>query len=246
MKSSERTRFDSLYKRHLRALKLHGMSDSTMDVYARAVRRITQSYDCCPDRLTTEQLEAHFAELVESHSWSTVKVERNGLQFFWKHVLKRDWSWVEMIKVPKVQSLPDTLTPAEVERLIGATRKLRYRVVSVNYSCRPVDLIVGDQGTSTTQCTTGWKASRRHSVRGSRKVRLLPEPNWSARRADSRRAMSRSACRDVGRRKGCLRSRAPPLIVTASLCRQVFGQNRKLPARKATSSRTLLAFATSI
>ena len=128
MSTTEQCRFDTLYHRHLRALKLRGMSDSTIDVYARAVRRIAQFYDCCPDRLTTEQLEAYFAELVKSHSWSTVKVDRNGLQFFYKHVLKRDWSWVEIIKAPKIQSLPDILTVAEVEQLIGATRKLRYRI----------------------------------------------------------------------------------------------------------------------
>ena len=33
-----------------------------------------------------EQLEGYFSELVDSHSWSTVKIDRNGLQFFWKHV----------------------------------------------------------------------------------------------------------------------------------------------------------------
>ena len=55
-------------------------------------------------------------------------VDRNGLQFFYKHVLNRDWSWVKIIKAPKIQSLPDILTLSEVEKLIGATRKLRYRV----------------------------------------------------------------------------------------------------------------------
>ncbi len=55
MKSSEQARFDTLYRRHLRALKLQGLSDSTIDVYARAVRRVAQYYDCCPDRLTTAQ-----------------------------------------------------------------------------------------------------------------------------------------------------------------------------------------------
>ena len=128
MDRNEQIRFDTLYQRHLRALKLRGLSDSTIDVYARAVRRIVQSYDCCPDRLTTEQLEVHFAELVESHSWSTVKVDRNGVQFFYQHVLKRDWTWVNIIKAPKIQSLPDILTLPEVEQLIGATCKLRYRV----------------------------------------------------------------------------------------------------------------------
>ncbi len=135
MKRAEQTRFNRLYKRHLKALKLQGHSDSTIDGYARAVRRVAQYHDCCPDKLTIEQLEDYFAELVESHSWSTVKVDRNGLQFFWKHVLKRDWRWVEIIKVPEIRSLPDILTVPQVEQVIGATCKLRYRVfVLTTYS----------------------------------------------------------------------------------------------------------------
>lgn len=128
MNTKEQAHFDQLYQRHLRTLKLRGMSDKTIDSYARAVRRVSKHFDCSPDHLSTEQLEAYFAELVESHSWSTVKIDRNGLQFFWKHVLKTDWQWVNIIKAPKVQSLPDSLTPNEVERMILATRKLRYRV----------------------------------------------------------------------------------------------------------------------
>ena len=93
-----------------------------------AVRRVAAHFDCCPDRLSGEQLEIYFAALVDSHSWSTVKVDRLGLQFFWQHVLKRDWRWLEIIKVPQVRTLPDILTVAEVEKLVGATRHLRYRV----------------------------------------------------------------------------------------------------------------------
>jgi integrase/recombinase XerD len=36
--------------------------------------------------------------------------------------------WVNIVKAPKIRSLPDILTTAEVEQLIGATRNLRYRV----------------------------------------------------------------------------------------------------------------------
>ncbi len=128
MNSKEQTHFDELYKRHLCTLKLQGMSANTISRYSRAVRRVANHFDCSPDHLTTEQLEIYFAELVESHSWSTVKIDRNGLQFFWKHVLKIDWKWLSIIKAPKVQSLPDILTLNEVEQLIMATRKLRYRV----------------------------------------------------------------------------------------------------------------------
>jgi len=128
MNPVETNRFTELYQRHLRLLKLQGKSQKTIDAYARAVRRIVEHFDCCPDQLTLEQREKYFSELVESHSWSTVKIDRNGLQFFWKHVLKRDWQWVNIVKAPEVRSLPDILTLSEVERLIAATRKLRYRV----------------------------------------------------------------------------------------------------------------------
>ena len=128
MKKAETNRFNDLYQSHLRSLKLQGKSQKTIDAYARAVRRISERFDCCPDQLTLEQRKQYFYDLVKSHSWSTVKIDRNGLQFYWKHVLKQDWQWVNIIKVPKVRSLPDILTAAEIEQLIGATRKLRYRV----------------------------------------------------------------------------------------------------------------------
>jgi len=128
MNKSETARFNNLYESHLRLLKLQGKSQKTIDAYSRAVRRISQHFDCCPDQLTPDQLETYFSDLVESHSWSTVKIDRLGLQFFFKHVLKIDWQWIKIIKPPKVHTLPDILTPSEIENIIGATRKLRYRV----------------------------------------------------------------------------------------------------------------------
>jgi hypothetical protein len=83
MTPKEQKRFDDQYRRHLRALKLQGKADRTIDVYdARAVRRLSAAFDCCPDRVSVEQLSTHFEALGQSHSWSTVKVDRNGLQFF--------------------------------------------------------------------------------------------------------------------------------------------------------------------
>lgn len=128
MDKKETERFNDLYERHLRLLKLQGKSQSTIDAYSRAVRRITEHFDCCPDQLTPEQLEQYFSDLVESHSWSTVKIDRLGLQFFWKHVIQSKWEWIKIVKPPKVRTLPDILTVSEVERIIGATKKLRYRV----------------------------------------------------------------------------------------------------------------------
>ncbi len=175
MEPTEKTRFNRLYQRHLRTLRLQGKSDSTIDVYARAVRRLAEYYDCCLDRLSAEQLESYFAELVKSHSWSTVKVDRNGLQFFWKHVLKRDWQWGQIIKAPRVRSLPDILTVAEVEQLIGATRNLRYRVfILATYS---MGLRLGETLALETGDIDGQR-KQVHIRRGKgHKDRLVPLPD---------------------------------------------------------------------
>jgi integrase len=175
MKKSEVNRFNKLYEHHQRCLKLQGKAQKTIDAYSRAVRRVSNYFDCCPDRLKPEQLKIYFADLVESHSWSTVKLDRCGLQFFWKHVLKIDWKWVDIVKPPQVKTIPDILTPAEVEKLIGATRKLRYRVfILTTYSMglrleETLSLQVGDIDASR---------KRVHVRRGKgHKDRLVPLPD---------------------------------------------------------------------
>lgn len=128
MNQVETKRFQKLYQRHLTLLKLQGKSKKTIEAYSRAIRRARDHFDCCPDQITPKQFESYFAQLVETHSWSTVKIDRLGLQFFWRFVLERDWQWINIVKPPKIKSIPDILTVSEVERLIGKTRKLRYRV----------------------------------------------------------------------------------------------------------------------
>jgi integrase/recombinase XerD len=127
MNKAQQKRSDSLYRKHVSALRRQGKADSTIDVYARAVRRVSEFFDCPPDTLTVEQLEGYFDSLVKTHSWSTVKVDRNGLQFFYQHILKREWQWVDIVKPPQVKTLPDVLTLKEIERLINGTRELRYQ-----------------------------------------------------------------------------------------------------------------------
>ena len=127
MNKAQQKRYQSLYQQHVNALHRQGKSKSTIDIYSRAVRRITEYFDCCPDRLTTEHLKEHFSNLVNTHSWSTVKVDRNGLQFFYKHVLNKDWQWVDIVKPPQVKSLPDILTSREISRIINTTREARYQ-----------------------------------------------------------------------------------------------------------------------
>ena len=127
MNKAQQKRYQSLYQQHVNALVRQGKSKSTIDVYSRAVRRITEYFDCCPDRLTPEHFKEHFSNLIQTRSWSTVKVDRNGLQFFYKYVLNKEWQWIDIVKPPQVKSLPDILTSDEISQIINNTREIRYQ-----------------------------------------------------------------------------------------------------------------------
>jgi integrase/recombinase XerD len=127
METAQQKRFNSLYQQQLSALRRQGKAEQNIDAYSRAVRRVSAFFDQCPDKLTQRQLKDYFSALVSSHSWSTVKVDRNGLQFFYKQVLNKDWKWVDIVKPPKKKVLPAILTVKEVERIINGTRELRYQ-----------------------------------------------------------------------------------------------------------------------
>jgi len=128
MNSFEQQRFNHLYQQHLVNLRLQGKRPSTIDAYSRAVRRITEYFDLVPDTLTTADLKQYFDSLIKTHSWSTIKLDRNGLQFFYRYTLDKQWEWLNIIKPPQVKRLPDILTPAQVGLVISHTKKQRYQV----------------------------------------------------------------------------------------------------------------------
>lgn len=127
MLATEKSRFDSLYQNHLTALKLRGHADKTIEAYGRAVRRLAERLDRCPSDVTKEKLNEHFAGLRESHAWATIKLDRNGIRFFFEEVLDKPLPWIDLIKAPKTQRLPDVLTQDEIARIIRTTRRFDFR-----------------------------------------------------------------------------------------------------------------------
>lgn len=106
MDHTETKRFNILYNKQVKALTRSGYSATTIASYARPLRRIATFYDKSPDRLTKGDIEVYFDSLVQSHSWSTAKVDRNGLQFFYEHILHKEWDWVDIIKPPRKKKSP--------------------------------------------------------------------------------------------------------------------------------------------
>lgn len=120
--------FNKYYVKHCKHLKLAGYQPKTVEAYSRAIRRIGNYFDGRLDNLTQEQLLDYFHDLLESHSWNTVKLDLYGLQFFYTHVLQKTWEHIPLIKKPKAKRIPDILSIEQVNQLLAATRVIDYRV----------------------------------------------------------------------------------------------------------------------
>lgn len=129
MNRREERRFKQLYTQFERLLNLQGYRDATISSYTRGIRRLAERYDQCPDkRLTKAEFEHHFSELLKTHSWSTIKCDRNGIMRYWELVLERDWPWIELVRPPVIKQLPDILSHHEITLILAAVHKRHFRV----------------------------------------------------------------------------------------------------------------------
>jgi integrase/recombinase XerD len=128
MRTSIKSKFNQDYKKHLQHLQLKGLQPKTIDAYARAIRRIGGYFEYQLNELTQEQLTDYFVDLLGTHSWSTVKLDLYGLKFYYRYVLQKPWTNVDLIKPPRATRLPNVVTVEEAASLFMATQKLSYRV----------------------------------------------------------------------------------------------------------------------
>jgi len=116
------------YTKHCKHLKLNGLQPKTIEAYSRAIRRIGNYFDCQLNDLTMDQLVDYFTDLLESHSWNTVKLDLYGLKFFYTKVLNKTWQDIPLIKPPKTTRIPDIVSIEQAGQLFAATNKLSYKV----------------------------------------------------------------------------------------------------------------------
>jgi len=127
MTPDDQTTFNIMHQRLLDELVLQGKSRRTQQVYSLYFRQTAKHFNRCPDDLTKQELKDYFCHLAVERSWSTVKITRNAIQFFYKHVLGRPWEWIDIVKPPKQQKLQDTLSLDEVNLILNRTHKLAYQ-----------------------------------------------------------------------------------------------------------------------
>ena len=171
--------FIKQYQKHLKCLKLGGLQPKTIDAYARAIRRIGNYFDCRIDNLSSDQLLDYFTELLDTHSWSAVKLDLYGLKFFYSKVLGKSWEDIPLVKPPKTSRIPDILSIDQAGKLFAATSILSYKVFF--FTCYSMGLRLGE-GIRLTVGDIDAGTMRVHirDAKGN-KDRLVPLPDKTLR-----------------------------------------------------------------
>ena len=128
--------FENYLSQMKQSLKLQGLQPKTVQAYCRTLRRVNERLNKPLNELTAKDLKDYFASLVDEYSWSTVKLDRCALVFFYTHVLEREWQWIKIVKAPRIKSIPVVLTQDEVIHVLSQLEKPRYKaVLTLIYTC---------------------------------------------------------------------------------------------------------------
>ena len=122
-----------------------GLSERTREAYLRAVRQLAKFHQMAdpgtltdPDTLTEQQVKDYLLWLrtEKRAAPGTLRIAFNGIRFFYRHSCPRDWITLLKFRIPKETKLPAVLTLDEVQRIMSALRRERFRAyLWTVYSC---------------------------------------------------------------------------------------------------------------
>lgn len=114
-------------------LKLRGFSNLTVRNYTFFVDKFLNKTAKSPETLNEDDVKLYLSEMFDTKSKNTIMLAAASLKFFFKEVLKKDFSEIPLPK--KDKKLPEVLTKDEVRNLIDSTDTVKSRlIVSLLYS----------------------------------------------------------------------------------------------------------------
>jgi len=114
-------------------LKIRGFSPLTLRNYSFFVEKFLARISKKPKNLTQDDAKLYLSEMFDTKSKNTIMLAAASLKFFYKEILKKDFTEVKMPK--KESKLPEVLNKEEVKSLINSADNLKSRlIISLLYS----------------------------------------------------------------------------------------------------------------
>lgn len=138
-------------------LKIRGFSPLTVRNYSFFVEKFLGKNNKNSTELNEDDAKAYLSEMFDTKSKNTIMLAAASLKFFYKEILKKEFSQVKMPK--KDRRLPEVLIKDEVKKLIDSTDNNKSRlIVSMLYSSglRVSELVNLKVEDLNLQDGTGW------------------------------------------------------------------------------------------
>jgi integrase len=152
-----------LRDRMVRDMDVRHFSGRTVEAYVAGVRGLAKYYMRSPEDLSDEEVQRYLLHLREERrlSSSSCNQIRCALKFLFEVTLRRAQPSLTVPPIRQAQKLPEILSREEVERIVGATRTRRERVLLMaTYGGGLRDLkgkaVVRDEIAATMETGSAW------------------------------------------------------------------------------------------
>ena len=122
----------SLRRRMIEDTQIRNLAVNTQKSYIQQVSLFAQYFQKSPELLGPEHIRAYQVYLTNEKKLSTgsITIAVSALRFLYRVTLKKDWSFADLIPVPKVpKTLPIILSPEEVLQFLDCVRSRKHRVI---------------------------------------------------------------------------------------------------------------------
>jgi site-specific recombinase XerD len=122
----------TLRQRMMEDMQVRNLAENTQESYVQQVSLFARHFNKSPELLGPEQIRAYQVYLTNEKKLSTgsIMVAIAALRFLYGATLKKDWSFKDVIPVPKKpQTLPVVLSPEEVIQFLECVTSKKHRAI---------------------------------------------------------------------------------------------------------------------
>ena len=121
-----------LRRRMTEDMKIRNLSPHTQASYLQQVTQFSCYFGKSPDLLGPDEIRSYLIYLTSERKLApgSIHIAIAALRFFYRVTLKREWTFEEVLPLPKKpQKLPVILSPEEVLHFLGCVQRLKHRVI---------------------------------------------------------------------------------------------------------------------
>lgn len=118
-----------LYQKMSEDLQLTGKGKRTHDGYLREIRKLADHCRLPPDEVSEQQVRRYFLHLKNERQFAagSLTVTLSAFKFFFRITCPRNWITLEQLKVKGPKTLPEVITPIQVQAIVSSCTTLRMK-----------------------------------------------------------------------------------------------------------------------